>query len=401
MSCSFRDVYSTCFQYSNELITLKSGEKSYYYVDLRKMISHPTMFQNLAKELKQFISLSLTTNDFVTVPVPHGATPITTLLNFPMLMPRKKMKSYGNENIIEGDISNLKSKNVVIIEDVITTGRSCIEIYELLKDKFNVLGIFSIVQRNHVAVPGNVIVKSMFRLNDFILYREIQNKKPKNKEGRNIVFSADISNFNDFKRTVIKVAPYITTLKTHIDLMQPESFTLNEYINFINEIKHKYDIKIMEDRKFSDIAIISYQQFLRYRIDEWADIITVHPIVGDGFLKLLREKNYDIAVMLVAELSTERNLITNEYIEETKKIALENYNVIGFICQNLSRFNNFKYEPLCMKPGISVNRRADRFDQSYTVINDSINVNNVHYIFGRAIYESSDVVHMTKRLMNL
>lgn len=61
--------------------------------------------------------------------VPYTALPIATVVsidtNLPMLIRRKEQKTYGTKQLIDGKYSC--GDNVIVIEDVITTGASILE----------------------------------------------------------------------------------------------------------------------------------------------------------------------------------------------------------------------------------------------------------------------------------
>lgn len=61
--------------------------------------------------------------------VPYTALPIATVVsidtNLPMLIRRKEQKTYGTKQLIDGKYSC--GDNVIVIEDVITSGASILE----------------------------------------------------------------------------------------------------------------------------------------------------------------------------------------------------------------------------------------------------------------------------------
>jgi uridine monophosphate synthetase len=111
--------------------TLKSGLKSPIYIDLRQIITYPGLLQQIgAAYLPVLAKLSFTR----LAGLPYAAIPITTAIslagNYPMIYPRKEVKSYGTRAEIEGEYK--PGETVVVIDDLATTGGSKFEAIEKL-----------------------------------------------------------------------------------------------------------------------------------------------------------------------------------------------------------------------------------------------------------------------------
>lgn len=111
--------------------TLKSGALSPFYVDLRVIISHPTILQAIARRVLDVLA-PLTFQRVAGIP--YAGLPIATAVslagNYPMIYARKEAKDYGTKRVIEGKFT--AGETVVLIDDVITDGASKFEAAEPL-----------------------------------------------------------------------------------------------------------------------------------------------------------------------------------------------------------------------------------------------------------------------------
>jgi uridine monophosphate synthetase len=111
--------------------TLKSGLKSPIYIDLRQIITYPRLLQQVGSaylplleklEFKRLAGL------------PYAAIPIATAISlagdYPLIYPRKEVKSYGTKAEIEGEYH--PGEIVVVIDDLATTGGSKFEAIDKL-----------------------------------------------------------------------------------------------------------------------------------------------------------------------------------------------------------------------------------------------------------------------------
>jgi orotate phosphoribosyltransferase len=114
--------------------TWASGWRSPIYCDNRKTLSHPHVREFIKSELSNAVFQNFPEADViagvVTAGVPWGAM-VADQIKLPFVYVRSAPKAHGLGNQIEGELpANAK---VVVIEDLISTGKSSMEAIEALK----------------------------------------------------------------------------------------------------------------------------------------------------------------------------------------------------------------------------------------------------------------------------
>ena len=137
-------------------ILLASGRESDYYIDMRPTTVHPagaTCVGELIVDALEGLDV-----DFVGG-LEAGAIPIATAAaiashrrggKLQAFFVRKKVKDHGAKKMIEGlpKGESLKGKNVVVVEDVTTTGGSSMQAIEALREEgANIICVLTIVDR--------------------------------------------------------------------------------------------------------------------------------------------------------------------------------------------------------------------------------------------------------------
>ena len=126
--------------------TWASGIKSPIYCDNRLTLSAPKVREQVEKGLADLIQKHYPDVEMLmgtsTAGIAHAAI-TATLLGLPMGYVRGEAKSHGRTNRIEGKMD--PGTKVVVVEDLISTGGSAIEVVEALREAgADVLGIVSI-----------------------------------------------------------------------------------------------------------------------------------------------------------------------------------------------------------------------------------------------------------------
>ncbi|MBS3680111.1 orotate phosphoribosyltransferase [Ornithinibacillus massiliensis] len=131
-----------------DYFTWTSGIQSPIYCDNRITMSYPEVRTKIAAAFEERVSQMAIKPDVIagcaTAGIPHAAW-LADRLNLPMVYVRSKPKAHGKGNQIEG--GSVQGKNVIVIEDLISTGGSSLEAVEALRkagaEVLEVMSIFS------------------------------------------------------------------------------------------------------------------------------------------------------------------------------------------------------------------------------------------------------------------
>ena len=119
---------------NNHPFTWASGLKSPIYCDNRKILSYPKIRTFIRQEFVKLVSEEFDPVDVV-AGVATGAIAIGALvaqeMGLPFVYVRSAEKKHGLENKIEGVIES--GQSVVVVEDLVSTGKSSLEAVEALK----------------------------------------------------------------------------------------------------------------------------------------------------------------------------------------------------------------------------------------------------------------------------
>jgi len=115
---------------------LSSGKESPYYIDLRILPSFPNYFKPAIGAYKDTIKkrVGLDKFDYLCSVPTSGlvyASSISYEIGKPLVYVRKETKQHGTSKMIEGHLNS--GANVVVIDDVATTGNSVIDAVEAIR----------------------------------------------------------------------------------------------------------------------------------------------------------------------------------------------------------------------------------------------------------------------------
>lgn len=420
--------------------TLKSGIESPFYVDLRPLASDPKILKNLANYLLDMLPLD---NFDLICGVPYAALPMATAMSLesyiPLIIKRKEAKNYGTKKLIEGIYQ--KGQNCLLVEDVITSGKSLIETIaeveqedikvadivvvldreqggkELLESRgyrvhtlFNISEVCTILREN-----GELTDDEVKRIQDFLQGNHIQfeekirlsyeqkletaqhsvSKKLLETalaKQSNLIASADVTTTQELLDLAEKVGPHVIALKTHIDIIS--DFEYEKTITPLKALAAKHNFLLMEDRKFADIGNTQELQFTSgvFKITDWADFVTSQVIGGFESLDCF----INVGVVAIIGMSSKGALTTSAYREEALKIASSHPNVIGGVSQNA-----LPEEMLLFTPGVNLADSGDGKGQQYNTPEHVFKTLHTDFIIvGRGIYKAENAEQAAQTYKN-
>jgi orotate phosphoribosyltransferase len=110
---------------------LTSGAISDYYIDIKKASTEPKILKFIAQQMNEYV------NGYdLLAGMELGAVPLVVALSLesgiPYVIIRKEKREHGTGKQIEG--GDVKGKNVLVVEDVTTSGGSVVKSIQILRE---------------------------------------------------------------------------------------------------------------------------------------------------------------------------------------------------------------------------------------------------------------------------
>ncbi|MCL2863820.1 MAG: orotate phosphoribosyltransferase, partial [Methanimicrococcus sp.] len=139
--------------------TLSSGQKSNFYIDIKKASTDPKTLRIVADYIARLIPAVTNADPGKTIigGVELGGVPIATAVSlstdFPLLIIRKEQKEYGTKSRYVGQLD--LNKEIILMEDVTTSGGSVKKaILALKEDGAKINKVITIVDRESGAAES-------------------------------------------------------------------------------------------------------------------------------------------------------------------------------------------------------------------------------------------------------
>jgi len=213
-----------------------------------------------------------------------------------------------------------------------------------------------------------------------------------------VVLAADRDSMDGLNELVDSVGEHISALKTHVDMI--DDWTPEAWSAFCEKARAA-DLLVFEDRKFADIGKISRDQMGGiYDIRNWADLVTAHLISGpdivDGICSAWSDVGREGGVLLLAQMSSRGNLLSENYCDVVVSLGCANPGVFGFIgngsrpaelAELREKVGNVK---MIWTPGVNIATGDGEMGQRYGDPKQAVLAGSDGIIVGSGIHRAQD-----------
>ena len=148
---------------------LSSGLHSNQYIQCAKLLSHPEQAESICSSLVEKIKGKFNKIDIVLSPA-MGAIVVGYEVGRQLKVETIFAERVNGSLILRRGFQIKKNSNVLIVEDVITTGKSAIECYELVKNsEANLVGYACIIDRSNenISIRNQIVSQMKFKIETF------------------------------------------------------------------------------------------------------------------------------------------------------------------------------------------------------------------------------------------
>lgn len=208
----------------------------------------------------------------------------------------------------------------------------------------------------------------------------------------------------ELNHTLPELGPYIAVFKTHIDIVRDFG---DETVQGLKNLAKKHNFLIFEDRKLVDIGNTVQKQYHggALRISEWADIVNLSILPGDGIVKALAQTiagpdfpySGQRGLLILAEMTSKGSLAVGSYTEKSVELARKHTNaVIGFVAMRsltgVAGEGHAGEDFVTFTTGVNMASKGDSLGQQYQTPAEAVGRGADFVIAGRGIYAAEDPV---------
>lgn len=404
-------VYNDIIQFGT--FTLSSGQKSDVYFNMRKAYGIPELREKIIHYIVSIIKKEILNNKhaFFVTGVPESgkawATIIADRLKLPLLVPRldkefdknKHIKTYEHLSSppVEGLSRSLSSNDkLIVIEDVITTGKSALDFISQAFDAHKSWGAFAAITIYDRCLGNNCLsgwgkhyslMPKILPLCDKLLSLYANTKQEVYNKLHNIVMTKNTSLILslDYYKDHMEIGNILSLtehllagVKIHLDIYSnDERDAIRGIINL-----YRKSLFIIEDKKFTDIGHINKLQCDALLVEEYADAVTCMPNPGMRSLDAI-----PLPKILVRDMSSNPH---DDHRTHYDKLMPVN-DIIGAVTQKREKSNLF----LTFRTGVTINEdeyaieECDDMGQIYT---QPSNADADFFILGRRFTQSGNII---------
>ncbi|EGC41808.1 orotidine-5'-phosphate decarboxylase [Histoplasma capsulatum var. duboisii H88] len=253
---------------------------------------------------------------------------------------------------------------------------------------------------------GNPLAKRLFQI--------AEEKKS------NVVLSADVTTTKELLDLADRLGPYITVLKTHIDILTDLTPST---LSSLKTLATKHRFLLFEDRKFVDIGSTVQKQYHggSLRISEWAHIVNCAMLAGPGIVDALAQTASSPAfqtaygaegraLLILAEMTSQGSMATGAYTELSVRAARKHRGfVLGFVAtralgevlpatgSGCEKEGEGEEDFVVFTTGVNLSSSGDALGQQYQTPASAVGRGADFIISGRGIYAASDPVEAVLR----
>lgn len=220
-----------------------------------------------------------------------------------------------------------------------------------------------------------------------------------------VCLAADRNTMSGLFELLEQVGPYVAALKTHVDLI--DDWSAKEWSKFCAAAEQN-NLLIFEDRKFADIGKISRSQMAGiYDIRSWSNIVTAHLISGPDIVDGLQAGWSDVGreggVLLLAQMSSRGNLLTENYCDSVVAKGVASKGVLGFIGngsrpEELQKLRTMVGESkMIWTPGVNLVVGDGEMGQRYGGPKEAVIAGSDCIIVGSGIHRADNPAAMAKQ----